>query len=112
MDKKIKQKWISALKSGKFKQGRGKLRYGNQNGTYHCCLGVLSEIAVKEGVCSKKSAFGEDNLVLSTDVRLWAGLKENNPWLGNHLAAEWNDGGGGVKKSSFEEIANKIQKYL
>lgn len=41
MSKILKKKWLNALRSGKFKQGRAILR--NKNGEY-CCLGVLCAI--------------------------------------------------------------------
>ena len=34
-------KWIEALRSGKYKQGKGFLKKGD----CHCCLGVLCEVA-------------------------------------------------------------------
>lgn len=37
MDKDIKAKWLTALRSGEFKQGNGKLKDGDE----FCCLGVL-----------------------------------------------------------------------
>ena len=40
MDKKIKKKWLKALRSGKYKQGRDALRIGNK----FCCLGVLCDL--------------------------------------------------------------------
>ena len=40
MNQEIKKQWITALRSGKFEQGRGHL---HSNGKY-CCLGVLSKI--------------------------------------------------------------------
>jgi hypothetical protein len=42
MDKKLKAKWVKALRSGKFKQGNGVLY--NPNKRTHCCLGVLSQV--------------------------------------------------------------------
>lgn len=41
MDAQIKTKWVEALRSGKYKQGRSALRIDD---TY-CCLGVLCEVA-------------------------------------------------------------------
>lgn len=43
MDPELKQKWIAALKSGEYKQGKARLHDKNA-GTY-CCLGVLNEVA-------------------------------------------------------------------
>jgi len=42
MDKKLKAKWIAALRSGRFKQHRNQLT-GDAPGAY-CCLGVLSRL--------------------------------------------------------------------
>lgn len=39
---KIKDKWLEALKSGKYVQGTGQL-YNKKNNTY-CCYGVLASI--------------------------------------------------------------------
>ena len=39
MVKEIKDKWVAALRSGKYKQGSGQL-HNTMNDTY-CCLGVL-----------------------------------------------------------------------
>ena len=46
MNKQLKSKWIKALRSGKYKQGFGRLK--QRNDTNHrpeyCCLGVLREL--------------------------------------------------------------------
>lgn len=44
MPKKLKARWLEALRSGKYKQGRGVL-YDPNSKTF-CCLGVLSHIAL------------------------------------------------------------------
>lgn len=38
MNKEVKAKWVAALRSGEYKQGKGRLK--NINNEY-CCLGVL-----------------------------------------------------------------------
>jgi len=47
MDRKIKAKWLKALRSGKYKQGRSYLRQvpDSGRGLRHCCLGVLAEVS-------------------------------------------------------------------
>jgi hypothetical protein len=40
VNKDIKTKWVEALRSGKYKQGRGFLQRNNE----FCCLGVLCEV--------------------------------------------------------------------
>ena len=47
MKKNIMKRWVSALRSGEFKQGKGALEAKGK----HCCLGVLCELALVEGVC-------------------------------------------------------------
>lgn len=41
MNKKIMQRWVRALRSGKYKQATGQLK---KEGVGHCCLGVLCEV--------------------------------------------------------------------
>lgn len=49
-----KRKWLKALRSGKFKQGRHTLFDPDTGG--HCCLGVLCSI---EGVSNRKLGYAE-----------------------------------------------------
>jgi hypothetical protein len=51
MDKRIKNRWIKALTSGKYKQGQNDLR--NVNETY-CCLGVLLCVLDNKGWTLRK----------------------------------------------------------
>lgn len=45
MDKKLKAKWVKALRSGKYKQQTsGRLKTTHEG---YCCLGVLAEVAGK-----------------------------------------------------------------
>jgi hypothetical protein len=41
MDKKLKSRWLRALRSGKYKQAKRVLR---RDETHYCCLGVLCTI--------------------------------------------------------------------
>ena len=43
MDPELKKKWIEALRSGKYKQGKNRLHRAEDNS--YCCLGVLCEVA-------------------------------------------------------------------
>ena len=105
MNKRIKKLWINALRSGKFIQGRRKLRSGRKPNNRHCCLGVLEELAVQAGVIK---SFRSTDAVLCDKVMKWAGLSKNNPKLGRK---EWaiglNDSG-----KSFNFIATRIEKWL
>ena len=45
MKNKIMKRWVKALRSGKFKQGRNTLKQLTRDGgAKHCCLGVLCEL--------------------------------------------------------------------
>lgn len=44
MKKDIAKKWVKALRSGKYKQGKHALKTETKHGTQHCCLGVLCEL--------------------------------------------------------------------
>jgi hypothetical protein len=87
MNPEIKERWIAALESGEYPQGRGLLvRDGN-----YCCLGVLTDLAVKDGVCEwtdgrgvMEPGDGDDEGYLEdgttpNDVQEWAGLPDCNP---------------------------------
>lgn len=92
MNPEVKAKWVAALRSGKYDQGRGQLR--SPDG-YFCCLGVLCELAVAENVTTliKVEQNNPDYLVGShfdyyygktknqevppIEVREWAGFIRN-----------------------------------
>lgn len=83
MNPEIKALWLAALRSGDYKQGQGVLRDGADN---FCCLGVLTDLAVKAGVLEDgvvgpsgvyryKGEFGAPTEgVLIYSVAEWAGL--------------------------------------
>lgn len=126
MNPQIKARWVEALRSGEYPQGKG---YLNRNGQY-CCLGVLCELAVQDevvepGVISDVYAsqgffYDDEQWHLPQSVAKWAGMPhkkydwdsergyyEANPRVGDDTVAELNDKG--VK---FEEIADRIEEYL
>ncbi len=111
MNKQVKKKWVAALRSGKYKQGIEKLCSGNQNGTRYCCLGVLSQIAVNEGVCSRRAAF-KGNSTLNKVITDWAGLDTDDPDVffeeGECSLVSLNDS----KRLDFKQIARSIDKSL
>lgn len=45
MSKELRKKWIDALRSGDYEQGKGYLRQHD----YFCCLGVLCDLVDKNG---------------------------------------------------------------
>lgn len=110
MNPEIKTKWVAALRSGEFEQGRSQLRKGNT----FCCLGVLCELyrrTTGDGEWLTGGYFLGVSDVLSPIVRDWAGLAENNPVLARDTCptslAERNDAG-----ITFSEIADIIDSEL
>ena len=52
------KKWIHSLLIGDYEQGRFKL---NKNNTHFCCLGVLCETGINNGVSCDKKMINDDN---------------------------------------------------
>lgn len=119
MIKKLKQKWVAALRSGKYKQCNGLLCRLNDRGraTGHCCLGVLLEVAKKEGydIKKQKADYNTTNrqYVFAGEKHdtMTGGLSESFrtriklDGLDESELISMNDGG-----KSFDEIADFIQK--
>lgn len=112
MKSEVKELWVAALESGKYKQGRGVLRDDQQQ---FCCLGVLADLHRKEtGGRWKVQSRGDDSRaylgstgVLPQEVMDWAELKDDNPTAGSLSLAEHNDNG-----NSFAKIASIIRNHL
>lgn len=94
MDKKLKAKWIKALKSGKYRQGTGRL-YTKETRSY-CCLGVLGKVAGKR---LNNSKWGNVLSLVNDDEAVNALWKKN-------------DGVDGQRQHTFAEIAALIEKNL
>ena len=120
MKPKIKARWLAALRSGDYRQGKYRLREGND----FCCLGVLCDVlssdAGGEWVRPKeqKSAWPNTDSemqeaaggLLHERVPEIAGLNPNQLGVSfvPHLTlADLNDQG-----KSFDQIADVIEKHL
>ncbi len=107
MNQDIKQRWVAALRSGEYLQGRNALR---QDGAF-CCLGVLCDLHAKETGNAwtglENHYFGASG-ALPPEVRDWAGLSRGNPEMGKGKSlAGINDSG-----VSFSHIADLIEAQL
>lgn len=106
MDQDIKQKWVEALRSGKYEQGENLLRYKN---TY-CCLGVLCDLYSQDWSNAELQdvySFGGEIEVLPDNVKNWARLDYPNPPTSRGNLAYLNDRG-----VTFEKLADLIEKEL
>ena len=113
MNPQVKEKWVNALRSGDYKQTTGNLY---EPGVGYCCLGVLTDLYLKEKGLewdTTKSSTGwvcfEDEFeFLPESVMQWAGLKDNRGTYDNVIESpaltDLNDNG-----ISFNEIADVIE---
>lgn len=127
MKKEVADLWIAALESGEYKQTQGALQlkyeYTNSGGKVrpqgHCCLGVLCEIAIKQGLSipvdrmSHEVMVGYDGErgVLPKSVMTWAGMQSDTGDIKRHeksedtiILTDQNDSG-----KTFKEIAQIIR---
>lgn len=110
MDKKIKTKWVKALRSNRYKQGHGKL----YDGDVYCCLGVLCRVVGARAKLARSSfnfTWGGcvSSIELPYPLRLRLKIK---PEQQEHLI-RMNDGNmPNHRTRPFPEIADYIEKHL
>lgn len=133
MKNQIKRRWIAALRSGEYRKGKGALCKSTQSGDVFCCLGVLTQMAIEDGVLdgwdvapgrsSRLGVVEKDGTIeidgLPEVVRKWAGLHEAFPNIVTDdyekSLAELNDGSKGYSPQrplKFSEIADLIETHL
>lgn len=103
MKSAIKTRWVKALRSGEYKQGR----YALKSTTGYCCLGVLTDLYCKMNKKGWKSTTKTEQEILPKVVMKWAGLGDQDPTVGVSSLASKNDHG-----MSFKRIAQVIEKSL
>jgi hypothetical protein len=142
----VKAKWLAALRSGEYKQTQGVLAHTffseGENGevTGYCCLGVLCDLAVKDGVIPppvkdyggdwKYGAFDRvlydegdykeydtSETGLPMTVREWAGLDvsdEDPKWTDPtpDEPSNYTLAGANDSGKTFAEIADIIEEHL
>lgn len=118
MNPEIKADWLTALRSGAYKQGRGFLKYSAGDGARYCCLGVLCELAAKAGIIEGSEDDGDDvhrfqgqTSYLPSEVAQWADI--------HYQGKIYRDSEGRVKvdladlndyKMDFYDIAEVIEE--
>lgn len=128
MNRDIKAAWVTALRSGEFKQGRGALFGSDDQGNpSYCCLGVLSKLAVDAGIvemdptsrigngCHRFGRSGSDGFsgtysYLPVDVQHWADVNgDPEATIGGEtkFLSQHNDHG-----ATFTQIAEAIEAQL
>jgi hypothetical protein len=122
VNSEVKAKWVAALRSGQYEQGKSVLRSGDR----YCCLGVLCDISgLGTWVPVSAAETGEHGTyryqfadkhsgsigLLPFDVLSWAGLDNDAAAVDDmpdHMQpVTMNDIG-----RTFEEIADSIEAHL
>lgn len=105
MDKKIKAKWVEALRSGKYQQGKLSLRTTTKAADKFCCLGVLCDVVQPESWHRTTAGWFNDGSQsqLPYELRIALGIKSVTQV---HLI-DMNDTG-----ARFSEIADYIEENL
>ncbi len=117
MKPEIAKIWVDALRSGEYKQAKGKLATQDLKGNKEfCCLGILCELAIKNGIAldvkynsySDRFVYDNETQILPYKVMQWSGVKHNNGCYNtSHALSHDNDYGG-----TFETIANTIEEAV
>ena len=123
MKKTIAKKWVAALRSGKYKQGREVLHNNKSGKDTYCCLGVLCDLYQQDRRSKKKKMLDVDNrwnnvcydgadTHLPDAVLMWAGMKtKDGSWDELHCETSLvylND----EKRNNFKTIASVIEKNV
>ena len=110
---------VAALRSNEYTQGRGVLKQNSGGVIRHCCLGVLCEVAMANGLNLKVQepsgaqetySFEESVASLPESVIIWYGFESNDPELTEGVfAITAND----YRRWSFEQIASAFEpRYI
>ena len=114
MNKRIKKKWLAALRSGEYAKGQDTMCAVNIDGEHQfCCLGVLANIYCEEKGESFDDLFGHppyddaadfDTELLPHIVQKWSGVNHEKT---QQKLAVLND-----HNETFEKPASYIEKRL
>jgi|SRR5688572_25661727 hypothetical protein len=110
MRKSIRKLWVTALRSGAYKQGTAGLRFESS----FCCLGVLCDLHSKAAFVAWEQdeesgiyRYMGETIVLPKEVCAWAGLETQNPAVPKIFLTTQNDA-----RRSFKRVAGMIERHL
>lgn len=124
MNSLVKERWLEALRSGKYKQAQNLLKHTDKNNENpeFCCLGVLCELAVESNIISPSEmnideewAYMGHSDLTPPEVSDWAGFSDSNPEVAidddlryTLCLSDLND----TYAYDFEKIADIIEEVL
>lgn len=100
MDPKKKRRWLKALRSRSYRQGREALKQRENGRTYYCCLGVYGQVVAPKNFTD----LGAGNYVFLGDGGLLPPTMI--PKRVQNKLARMND----VDRCSFKQIADWVEK--
>lgn len=121
MKPEVAKKWAQALRSGKYKKVEGRLQDRTEGPHAYCALGVLCDIARKEGVpvelmqVSNGCELVGGGLSDQPEVARWAGIEDTGVICESHSIPMLNDEGatdpdtGYDEPLTFDEIADLVE---
>jgi hypothetical protein len=128
MNPRIKALWVNELRNGGHEQGVEALRRQKPDkaNPEYCCLGILCEIAVREGVIGPSTPIYQGNdetlfdyadeptNLLPAVVQLWAGLSSEDPEVDAGNIGRTEESLAGLNDSGvpFAEIAQLVEEQL
>jgi hypothetical protein len=96
LEPELKDKWIAALRSGDYQQGRYVLKQFKSTNYQYCCLGVLCEITEGQNPSHQEESYDWLKQIMS--IKTLEKLETFNDSLSN--------------RKSFFEIADWIEENL
>lgn len=112
MKRELRDKWVAALRSGEYKQGRGALQ--DTTGGY-CCLGVLCRVMeIPSHYTSGGTWFGDPDQSKPSKHYLPDYVKDQVGLHGRQIfeLANRNDGVAEYGKHDFNQIADYIMQNI
>jgi hypothetical protein len=106
MKKEHADEWIKALRSGKYKQGRGRL-YNKGDNTY-CCLGVLNALHKNKLAIESNETLDPSKGVIMSSHGLFESTSATLTWLNDEGYPD-SKGEQVADSLNFDEIADIIQ---
>ena len=101
----LRKKWIKALRSERYEQGKGQLRYVREGQSYFCCLGVLCDVWDKDLWTEEiAGTYCHDGREALPDAEICNAI--GLTWYTLDSLTDMNDDGG----FSFSEIADELEK--
>ena len=98
MKTEIKQKWVDALRSGEYEKGKWYLTRRDEGKEMFCALGVLCDLAIKDGVeLPFFTSYEHDNEAQLTEIRIYQSM--------------WNEDEGEYDDYNYTDLPDEVLRW-